>query len=103
MLYMIEFIIVFYNQGHVRNGGINGVGYLQQSIPALYNSGRLTSVFAIVLLLQRFIAAVAFRTAMTQASVNSMRGDESPFYTFAYSVWVVLSVYSWTRQVTEPS
>lgn len=37
---------------------------------------------------------------MTQASVNSMRGDESPFYTFAYSVWAVLSVYSWTRQVS---
>lgn len=45
----------------------------------------------------------AITTAMTQASVNSMRGDESPFYTFAYSVCVVLSVYSWTRQVTELS
>lgn len=70
----------------MRNGGINGVGYLQQSILALYNSGRFTSVHAIVLLLQRFIAAVTFWPAMTQASVNSMRGDESPFYTFAYSV-----------------
>lgn len=100
---MLKFIILFYNQGHVRNGGINGVGYLQYSDPALYNSGRFTSVFIIVLFLQRFNAATSFWTAMTQASVNSMRGDESPFYTFAYSVWVVLSVYCWTRQETEPS
>lgn len=70
----------------MRNGGINGVCYLQLSSAALYNCVASSDLQGIGLLRKRFIAVVAILTAMTQASVNSMRGDESPFYTFAYSV-----------------
>lgn len=84
----------------MRNRGINGDARVQRSVSALYYSEGSSCLFDTVLCLQRYIAVLCVSTAMTQASVNSMRGDESPFYTFAYSVGAVLSVYSWTLEVS---
>lgn len=88
MLYSstLELTIAYCKVGHVRNRGINGDGGSKQGVLALYYSGGSNSKFDVVLAAQRYIAAECIFTTMTQASVNSMRGDESPFYTFAYSV-----------------